>query len=83
MFGIIAKIALVFGFTVLFQATSETLLPTGTTVHLPDVLTLDPLALAIAAGAAIALIRFKANILLVVLACALIGLVTLAMPALA
>ena len=83
VFGIIAKIALVFGFTVLFQATSETLLPTGTTVHLPDVLTLDPLALAIAAGAAIALIRFKANILLVVLACALIGLVTLAMPALA
>jgi chromate transporter len=83
VFGIIAKIALVFGFTVLFQATSETLLPTGTTVHLPDVLTLDPLALAIAAGAAIALIRFKANILLVVLACALTGLVTLAMPALA
>lgn len=80
VFGIIAKIALVFGFAVLFRATFDTLLPTGTTLSLPDFLTLDPLALAIAAGAAIALIRFKANILLVIGACALAGLVRLALP---
>ena len=41
---------------------------------------LSRLALAIAVGAAIALIRFKANILLVILACALAGLVRLALP---
>lgn len=80
VFGIIAKIALVFGFAVLFRATFEMVLPTGTTLSLPDFLTLDPLALAIAAGAAIALIRFKANILLVIGACALAGLVRLALP---
>lgn len=83
VFGIIAKIALVFGFAVLFRATFETVLPGGITLSLPDFLTLDPLALVIAAGAAIALIRFKANILMVVLACALTGLVTLAVPPLA
>lgn len=80
VFGIIAKIALVFGFAVLFRATFEAALPAGITLNLPDFLTLDPLALAIAAGAAVALIRFKANILLVILACALAGLVRLAMP---
>ncbi|MDP3460864.1 MAG: chromate efflux transporter [Hyphomonas sp.] len=81
VFGIIAKIALVFGFAVLFRTTRETVLPAGITLNLPDLLTLDPLALAIAAAAAIALIRFKANILLVVLACALAGLVRLILPA--
>jgi len=80
VFGIIAKIALVFGFAVLFRATFEAALPTGTTLTLPDFLTLDPLALVIAAAAAIALIRFKANILLVIFACALAGLVRLALP---
>ncbi|MDP1556824.1 MAG: hypothetical protein Q8L84_15300, partial [Hyphomonas sp.] len=73
--------ALVFGFAVLFRTTRETVLPAGITLNLPDLLTLDPLALAIAAAAAIALIRFKANILLVVLACALAGLVRLILPA--
>jgi len=62
-FGIIAKIAVVFGLAVL--------LPAGR---------LDPFAALIAAGAAIALIRFKANIVLVVIACALSGLLRLAVP---
>lgn len=83
VFGIIAKIALVFGFAVLFRSTFEEVLPTGMTLSLPDIRSLDPLALLIAAGAAVSLIRFKANILLVVIACALTGLVTLAIPALA
>lgn len=80
VFGIIAKIALVFGFAVLFQATFALQLPAGHALILPDFLTLDPLALLIAAAAATALIRFKANILLVVIACALAGLARLALP---
>ena len=80
VFGIIAKIALVFGFAVLFRATFAAELPTGHTLILPDFLTLDPLALLIAAAAATALIRFKANIVLVVIACALASLVRLALP---
>lgn len=77
--GIIAKIALVFGFAVLFRATFTAELPAGYSLNLPDVLTLDPLALLISAAAATALIRFNANIILVVMACALSGLLHLAM----
>lgn len=63
VFGIIAKIAVVFGLAVLLPADG-----------------FDPFAALIAAGAAIALIRFKANIVLVVIACALAGLLRLALP---
>jgi chromate transporter len=78
VFGIIAKIALVFGFAVLFRVNLNLALPGGLTIALPDFSALDPLALAIAAAAAIALIRFKANIVGVVIACGLAGLVRLA-----
>ena len=78
VFGIIAKIALVFGFAVLFRVNLNVALPGGLTIALPDFSALDPLALAIAAAAAIALIRFKANIVGVVIACGLAGLVRLA-----
>jgi chromate transporter len=80
VFGIIAKIALVFGIAVLFRESFRFELVPGTTLNLPEFLSLDPFALAIAAAAAVALIRFKANIVLVVLACALAGLLRLAMP---
>ena len=80
VFGIIAKIALVFGFAVLFRQSVQTALPAGNTLYLPDISTLDPLALVIALAAATALIRFKANIGLVVIACALAGLVRLVLP---
>lgn len=63
VFGIIAKIAVVFGLAVLFPAGG-----------------FDPYAALIAAGAAIALIRLKANIVAVVIACALTGLLRLAVP---
>lgn len=63
VFGIIAKIAVVFGLAVLFPAGG-----------------IDPFAALIAAGAAIALIKFKANIVGVVIACALAGLLRLALP---
>ncbi len=77
VFGIIAKIALGFGFAVLFRANLNVALPGGLTIGLPDFNTLDPLALAISAGAAVALIRFEANIVGVVMACGLAGLIRL------
>jgi chromate transporter len=83
VFGIIAKIALVFGIAVLFRATFQTAMPFGQSLTLPVAGTLDPFALLIAAAAAVALIRLKANILLVVLACAAAGLVRSALPAVA
>jgi chromate transporter len=83
VFGIIAKIALVFGIAVLFGATFQTAMPFGQSLTIPVAGTLDPFALLIAAAAAVALIRLKANILLVVLACAAAGLVRSALPAVA
>lgn len=77
VFGIIAKIALVFGFAVLFSNQLTARLPWGGALRLPDVPTLDPLSLAIAAASAIALIRFRANILLVVVLSAVAGLLSL------
>lgn len=79
VFGIIAKIAVVFGIAVLFRATYSAALPGTAGVQLPDPATIDPLALAIAAAAAVALIRFKANILLILAFCALAGLLQLAL----
>lgn len=76
VFGIIAKVAAVFGMAVLFRGGVSTSLPWGGTLALPDPAQPDLLAIAIAAGAAIALIRYKANIVLVVLACALAGLLS-------
>lgn len=72
VFGIIAKIAVVFGIAVLFRHVAAG--------GVPAPASLDPAALLIAAAAALALIRFKANILLVVTACALAGLIRLALP---
>lgn len=63
VFGIIAKIAVVFGLAVLVPAAR-----------------FDPFAALIAAGAAVALIKLKANIVLVVVACALAGLLRLSVP---
>ena len=80
VFGIIAKIALVFGFAVLFREQGAMHLPGGGSIMLPELVTLDLLAAAIATAAAIALIRFKANILAVILTCAIAGLVRLALP---
>ena len=77
VFGIIAKVAAVFGFAVLFREASGRLLPWGSALTLPDLASPDFLAIAIAAGAATALIRFKTNIVLVVIACALAGLLSL------
>jgi chromate transporter len=77
VFGIIAKVAVVFGMAVLFQGVFNISLPWGDDLALPDPARPDPLAIAIAIGAAIALIRYKANIVLVVAACAMAGLLSL------
>lgn len=77
VFGIIAKVALVFGMAVLFRAAISLPLGGDVQVTLPDFSQPDLLAIVIATGAAIALIRFKANIVLVVLACAIAGLASL------
>jgi chromate transporter len=78
VFGIIAKVALVFSFAVLFRETAQVALPWGTRLAVPEAGSIDLQALAIAAAAAAALIRFKANIVLVMVACALAGLTRLA-----
>ena len=77
VFGIIAKVAAVFGFAVLFRDATSTTLPWGSALTLPDLASPDFLAIAIAAAAATALIRFKANIVLVVIASALAGVLSL------
>ena len=78
VFGIIAKVAIVFGMAVLFSATVSVPLAWSTRLDLPDISRPDLLAMAIAAGAAVALIRYKMNIVLVVAGCALAGLASLA-----
>jgi len=77
VFGIIAKVAAVFGMAVLFRGAINTPLPWGSHLSLPDLTQPDLLAMVIAAGTAIALIRYKVNIVLVVLGCALAGLLSL------
>lgn len=77
VFGIIAKVAAVFGMAVLFRGAINTPLPWGSHLSLPDLTQPDLLAMVIAAGAAITLIRYKVNIVLVVLGCALAGLLSL------
>ncbi|MBY9065447.1 chromate efflux transporter [Hyphomonas sp. WL0036] len=77
VFGIIAKVALVFAAAILFQASLKLALPGGGLVTLPDIARPDFLAIGIAAAATIALIRFRTNIVLVVAGCALAGLASL------
>ncbi|MGA1341667.1 MAG: chromate efflux transporter [Hyphomonas sp.] len=80
VFGIIAVIAMVFAIAVLFRETSRIELPGGSAINLPAFVSLDPFALALAAAAATALIRLGANMVLVLIACALAGLARMVMP---
>lgn len=77
VFGIIAKVAAVFGMAVLFHGSVRVPLSWGGALTLPDPAQPDLLAIAIAVGAAIALIRYRMNIVLVVAGCALAGLISL------
>lgn len=75
--GVIANLTLWFGLHVIFSRDLAFATPWRRTIAAPELLSFEPLAAFIALGSAIALIRFKANVLLVILACALAGLVRL------
>ncbi len=71
--GVIASLAVWFGQHVLFGASLEVATPWGRTLDLPMLSSFSWTAALIALGAAIALVRFKANAALVVLASAAAG----------
>ena len=71
--GVIASLALWFGLHVLFAAHADVTAPWGRALALPDVSSFQWIAALIALAAAIALMRFKTNAALVVIACALAG----------
>jgi len=72
--GVIASLALTFGVHVLFDRI-EVVTTLGAAVPVPDIGTVDPFALAIAATAFVAIHRFRANPAPVALVCGLAGLI--------
>jgi chromate transporter len=76
--GVIASLALWFALHVLFSRDLPVATPWGHTISVPEFASFDPLAALISFGAAIALIRLKANVLLVIMACAIASLLRLA-----
>jgi chromate transporter len=68
--GVIASLAVWFGQHVLFTANLELATPWGRTLDVPVLASFDWVAALIAVAAAIALVRFRANAALVVIACA-------------
>ena len=72
--GVIANMAAWFAVHVLFRVMDEIVLPWGRTLQAPDFASGDPYALALAVAAALALVRFKAHVVWVVVACAAAGL---------
>ena len=77
--GVIASLAIWFGQHVLFNTSFGMSTPWGRTLELPIVTSLNWVAVLIALAAAIALVRFKANAALVVIACAAAGWVVYAL----
>ncbi|MEQ1708443.1 MAG: chromate efflux transporter [Terricaulis sp.] len=71
--GVIANLALWFGLHVVFARDVSVATPWGKLLVLPDLLSFDPNAALIALAAGVALIRFKANVLVVIIACAAAG----------
>jgi chromate transporter len=72
--GVILSLAITFGIHTLFDSV-RTEIVFGGPIPVPDVGSLDPFALAVAAASFVALARFKVNVLWVVLASATAGLV--------
>jgi chromate transporter len=71
--GVIASLALGFALHVLFTGDAIIPAPWGARIPAPPLTSFDPIAAGIALAAGAALIRFKANAALVVLACAAAG----------
>ena len=72
--GVISSLALWFAIHVLFAGSTAWRWPWGGQVWLPDLMSLDVITAGLALAAGVALVRFKANVVLVILACALAGL---------
>lgn len=75
VFGVIASLALWFAGQVLFAGSLELTWPWGATVVVPNPVAFDWIAATIALAAGIALIRFRINVVLVIVGCALAGMV--------
>jgi chromate transporter len=73
--GVIASLALWFAVHVLFAGSTAFRWPWGASIYLPVPSSLDLVTTALALAAGVALIRFRVNVVLVVLACAGAGLV--------
>lgn len=71
--GVVANLAFWFAVHVLFRETSAVTLATGAQIDVPDLLSFDGLAFAIAFATAVALIRFHVNAVIVVIASAIAG----------
>lgn len=71
--GVIANLSLWFGLHVLFGTVSTWDGPIGLRLPLPAPSSLDPVAALLAVGAGVALLRFKAPMLPVLAACAVLG----------
>lgn len=72
--GVIASLALWFAIHVLFARVETLPTPWGSRLSLPDPASFDPLTALLSVAAGLALMRFKANVVLVILACAATGL---------
>lgn len=71
--GVIANLSVWFGLHVLFGVINTWEGPLGLRLPLPEPATLDPLAALLAAGAGVALLRFKLPMIPVLAACAALG----------
>lgn len=72
--GVIASLALWFAIHVLFARVDTLTTPWAARLTLPDLATFDPATALLAIAAGVALMRFKANVVLVIVACAAAGL---------
>ncbi len=75
--GVIANLALGFGLHILFARGGTWITPWGSSFYWPELASLQWLPAALAVAAGIALIRLRANVLVVIAACAAVGLVPL------
>jgi chromate transporter len=71
--GVIANLAFWFGLHVIFTRQLSLATPWARALPAPEIASFDPLAALIALAAGVALIRFKANVIVVILACAAAG----------
>ena len=79
--GVIANLALGFGQHILFTRGAAWTTPWGSGFYWPDIASLQWLPVSLALAAGFALIRFKANVLVVILVCAAVGLIPLLIAA--